>query len=302
MHHAIAMPAPAGLSALTDLERVLLGFLADYHGNTHATYQENLRRFIGWCETYRVDPLTAERTHIALYVRHLTDLGLRASTVSTYFVPVKGFYRWAFLENVIDRDPAVHVKLPRPDYRKKYPLDRDDLKALRRAGTKLGGRHWALTEMLVCEGMRIGECCGVQIENCQDVEGGHRVMRFRAKGGRWDTVPLPVTLAQAIDAAAGGRRAGPVLTTRDGRPMVRNTAVGLLRTVVRHSGLTRHVNPHLIRASSITFLVKGDGGIYEGQRLGRHEDPRTTSRHYDLSTSDHDTHPVHILSARLTAA
>jgi integrase len=55
-----------------------------------------------------------------------------------------------------------------------------------------------------------------------------------------------------------------------------------------------------LRASVITVHLDGGGDIREAQRLADHEDPRTTSRHYDLSKRNHDTHPVHIVSARLT--
>lgn len=58
----------------------------------------------------------------------------------------------------------------------------------------------------------------------------------------------------------------------------------------------------VLRASVITLLAKGDGGLDEGQRLADHEDQRTTRKHYHLDYDDYDTHPAHILSARLTAA
>lgn len=80
----------------------------------------------------------------------------------------------------------------------------------------------------------------------------------------------------------------------------RGGAAGLVATIVRHSGIGRPVNPHLVRASTVTVLLDGGGDIREAQRLADHEDPRTTSRHYDLSKRNHDTHPAHIVSARLT--
>ncbi|GAA1138192.1 tyrosine-type recombinase/integrase [Nocardioides aquiterrae] len=302
MTHAIALPLPARLAALTDLERVAFGYLADYEGNTRTAYEYHLNAFLAWCHLHGVDPLTADRTTIALYVRHLSEeRGLRGSTVNTAMTPVKGFYRWAMLEGFIDRDPVVHTRLPKVDYRKKYPLDREELRAIRRSAKQLGGRHWALGELLIAHAFRISECCDLLIENCQDVERGHRVMRVRRKGGKIRTVPMPAVVAMAIDDAAGDRTEGPVLVSIDGYKLHRSSATGLLNTVVRHSGVTKHVNPHLIRASVITTHLDGGGDIREGQRLADHEDPRTTSRHYDLSKSNHDTHPVHIVSARLTA-
>lgn len=302
MTHAIAFPLATGLSTLTDLERVYFGYLADYEGNTRAAYEQHLQRYITWCQMHQIDVLHADRTHVALWVRHLSEeLGLRGSTVNTYATPVKGFYKWAMVEGFISRDPAVHVRLPDVEYRTKAPLERYELKELRKAAKKLGGRHWALGEMLLVQALRISECCGLRIEDCQSVEQGSRVMMLRRKGGKLAKLPIPSELSLAIDAAAGDRREGPVLVSIDGYPLHRSSATGLLNTIVRHTRIDRPVNPHLIRASVITDHLDYGGDIREGQRLAGHADPRTTSRHYDLSKSNLATHPSHIVNARLWA-
>lgn len=301
MTHAIALPPAAHLAALTDLQRIYFGYLADYEGQTRAGYEYHLNRYLTWCARMQVDPLTADRTHIALYVRHLSEeCGLRGSTVNTGMTPIKGFYRWAMLEGYLDRDPVVHTRLPKVNYRQKYPLDREELRNFRAAAKALGGRHWALGELLTVHALRISEACAVRVENCQDTERGHRVMTFRRKGGRWDTVPLPSVVQMAIDDATGDRTEGPVVTCLDGHPIGRGGGAGLVRTILRHAGIDKPVGPHLIRGSVITSVLDGGGDIREAQRLAGHEDPRTTSRHYDLSKRNHDTHPAHIVSARLT--
>lgn len=300
MSEAIALPAPNTLAAMTHLERVYFGYLADYSGPTRVVYEYHLRRFLSFCDRIRVQALEADRTHLALYVRHLIDSGLRASTVNGSMTPVKGFYKWALLEGFINRDPVVHTKLPKVDYRQKYPLDRQELREIRAAAKELGGRHWALGELLIAHALRITEATSVRIENYQETERGHRVLRLRRKGGAFVTLPLPIAIQLALDDAAGGRTSGPVIVTRDGRPIGRGGATGLVNTIVRHTRIDKPVNPHLIRASVITVLLDAGGDIREAQYLAGHLDPRTTSRHYDLSKRNHDLHPVHINSARLT--
>lgn len=194
----------------------------------------------------------------------------------------------------------MHTRLPKVDYRQKYPLERDDIRKFRLAAKKLGGRHWAMGELLTVHALRISEAIGLLIENCQETERGHRVMNLRRKGGKWKTIPMPIAVTLAIDDATGDRTKGPVVITKDGRPIGRSGATGLVNTICRHAGFENNVNPHLIRASVITVHLDGGGDIREAQRLADHEDPRTTSRHYDLSKRNHDTHPVHIVSARLT--
>ncbi|NUO57292.1 MAG: tyrosine-type recombinase/integrase [Hamadaea sp.] len=300
MSNAI-VPA-ALLGSLPPLERTAIGYLADYEGNTRALYESHFNRWLTWCREHGIDPLRIDRAHISLYVRELHEVrGLKASTVNTMFRPVKGFYRYAFLEGVTDRDPAVHVRLPKVDYGKKSPLEREELRAFRRAAKELGGRHWALSELLCLHGLRISEACSIDVDDYSDVERGHPILRVKRKGGKVVGLPLPVALLLALQDAAGDRTQGPLLTTRDGRRLHRSTAAGLVRTIAKRAGITRPINPHLIRASLITSQLDDGMTIRDAQWLAGHADPRTTSRHYDLGMSNHDKHPVHIVSARLTA-
>ena len=193
---------------------------------------------------------------------------------STEITPVRGFYKWMFLEGHIVRDPAAHVRLPKVHFESKLPLSTDDLREIRRTAKDMGGRHWALAELLIVHALRISEATGLLIENYQDTEVGHRVMKFTRKGGKRAVIPMPVPVVMALDAAAGDRTSGPVIASLDGAQLSRSGATSLLE-----DGLT----------------------LRDAQWLAGHSDPRVTSRHYDLGKGNHSRNPVHIMSARLTA-
>lgn len=112
-----------------------------------------------------------------------------------------------------------------------------------------------MSELLIVHALRISETCGIQIENFQEVDRGHRVLSFRRKGGRIERVPLPVLTLMAMEDAAGERASGPVITTRAGGSLSRSGAAGLVQTITRRAGIDRHVNPHLIRSSVITHAL-----------------------------------------------
>lgn len=308
MIETLDTPAPGALlgsdplDRLSPLQRAMFGYLADYTGLTRDLYEYHLKAYVTWCLEHGIDPLAADRTHVALYVRRCVDqLGHKASTVSTELTPVRGFYKWMFLEGLVDRDPAAHVRLPKVHLEPKQPLTKDELREIRRAGKDLGGRHWALAELLIVHALRISEASGLRIEDYQDTERGHRVMRFTRKGGRRATIPLPVPVLMALDAAAGGRDQGPVIVSRDGHPLTRSGATALLHTIVKRTSISRQVNPHLIRGSVITDGLEDGLSLREAQWLAGHSDPRVTSRHYDLGKLNHARNPVHVVSARLTA-
>ena len=142
--------------------------------------------------------------------------------------------------------------MPKVHYGKKPPLERHELRAISKAGREIGGRHWALTDLLVGFALRISECTNILIENYQEEERGYRVLKFRRKGGGWETKPLPYQMLAALDAAAAGRTEGHLLVAIDGLPLHPSSATGLLNT---YTGLVianlTHVLPIAI------FLLRG---------------------------------------------
>ena len=145
LHATRALPA---LTDLTPTQQAYFGYLANYEGNTRRLYEYHLSVWFQWCADQGIDPMAAERTHLALFVRYRSEVvGNKASTINTMFAAIKGLYAYAVIEGLIDRDPAAHARLPKIHRERKYPLDREELRSIRKAGKKLGGRHWALAEL-----------------------------------------------------------------------------------------------------------------------------------------------------------
>jgi site-specific recombinase XerD len=92
--------------AMTPAQRAAVSYLARYTGHTHTLYAYQLRRWFGWCETNDLDPLVGiERAHIELYIRHLGESGLMASSVSTSMHAIRGFFRFAHIDGLTVSDP-----------------------------------------------------------------------------------------------------------------------------------------------------------------------------------------------------
>jgi hypothetical protein len=85
--------------AMTPTQRAAVSYLARYSGHTHAHYACQLRCWFAWCETNALDPLVGiQRAHIELYIRHLGESGLMASSINTSMHAVRGLpvrpHRW----------------------------------------------------------------------------------------------------------------------------------------------------------------------------------------------------------------
>lgn len=297
--------------AIDTLQLAYASYLGRFHGQTLRNYEHYLKRYIQWCLTQRnerggpLHPLDdVKRHHVEFYVRHLIDCGLADSTVNTAMTPVKGFYDFALWDERITRDPARRVNLPKNRYKKSAPLARRDLDIFLSVAKDTSPRHWALVTLLHSMALRIAEAASLRIENYTQLgQAPVPAIRFIEKGGAERRTPVPLPVIRVLDQVIDGRTEGPIIPRRDGGPLSRAGAAGLVETVNRRAaqqyGLTRYINPHLLRKAAVTEALEANMSIRDVQAFARHADPRTTSRHYDLGNDNDYKHPVHQIAARL---
>lgn len=298
---------PAIINNLSDVEMAYAGFLRRFHGNTLELYKYHLGEYLKWCQGHGLHPLhDVKRAHIEFYVSYLLeDRGLKPSSIGTRMSPVKGFYKFAVIDEMIIRNPAEYVALPKITFEKSPRLPYRDLMTWLEIAKETGVRHWALTTVLAGMALRISEAASLRVESyLPNIENGQHIMKFTQKGGGQAAMPVAMPVLHAIEAVRAGRTEGPLIPTLAGGQLTRSSATGLVETVNRRAakaGMKRHINPHLIRKAAITELLNSGGTIRDAQIFARHVDPRTTSQHYDLGRDNHYQHPTHVIAARLAA-
>lgn len=76
-------------------------------------YTQDLKAFLGWCQTYDREALRVSRGELGSWVRHLEGRGYAAATVARRFGTVATFYRYAVIDGVIPANPAAAVSRPK---------------------------------------------------------------------------------------------------------------------------------------------------------------------------------------------
>jgi hypothetical protein len=93
----LKLPTPASGSDLpfnSMAAVVVAAFLGCYRGLTRQHTASDLRCFLAWCAGNGLDPLTARRSELELFLRWMQDTRrFKPSTVSRRFSVVAGFYR-----------------------------------------------------------------------------------------------------------------------------------------------------------------------------------------------------------------
>lgn len=118
-------------------EQIASAFLLRFRNQlTVRGYARSLRQWFDFCAANQIVPLEARRIHIETWMRTCELAGNKPSTVAAKLNAVVGFYRYAFLEDVIDKNPAVHVDRP------KIPRE-----------SSRNGRFWLLYEHMRAHGV-----------------------------------------------------------------------------------------------------------------------------------------------------
>ncbi|MCT9624268.1 tyrosine-type recombinase/integrase [Pseudarthrobacter equi] len=290
----------------TPAELVAAGYLARYSGSTRETYRVSLKLLFDWCGGLGVDLLEGMRRPVLeLFARYLEDERKNSpATVAHHLSIIRGFYAFAEIDQYIERSPAAHLRMPRvfQDESRTMGLDRMELGSLIQTARASCPSDAALITLMGMLGLRVSEACAVRIEDYQDIERGHRVLRLVGKGGKPATIPLPVPVLRAMDAAAGDRASGPLLLRRkSGQPVNRKSAALTVERLCKQAGIKKRITPHGLRHSFVTACLDAGVPLRDVQVAARHSDPRITAR-YDRARHNHDRHASHVVAAFLAGA
>jgi site-specific recombinase XerD len=234
-------------------------FLSRYNNpGTREGYAADLRIYFAWCEgNIPGGPMAARRVHVQLFVRYLeVDRGYTPAGIQRLMVAVRGLYRMAVIDDVLDRNPCEGVVTPRVvhDPTRKPFLTRHEVADLL-AAASTNPTDLALVHLLVTIGMRVTEACNIDVTDLCRRDGwpAVRIVQKRKKPAM-RALPLPVW--EAVEKARGGRKAGPLLLQSLGDRMTRRAAGYRLDAIAKRAGITKHVHPHMLRRTHITIALR----------------------------------------------
>ncbi len=229
------------------------------------------------------------------WLARLAATGQARSSVARRAAAARGFTAWLHRIGLAPTDAGALLATPRMGRTLPGVLRQDEAGALLGAAavaaddrSPTGLRDLAACELLYATGIRVGELCGLDID---DVDRDRRVVRVIGKGDKERVVPVGVPALQAVDAwLAEGRPA--LATTTSGSALllgargrrvdprtVRRAVHGLLSGIPGAPDL----GPHGLRHSAATHLLEGGADLRSVQELLGHASLASTQIYTHVS-------------------
>jgi integrase/recombinase XerC len=214
--------------------------------------------------------------------------GTSRSTLARRAAAARTFTAWARRTGLLATDPGRQLESPRPRPALPAVLRADQAADLMEAAVSGAAQRDPVTlrdlvvlEMLYATGVRVGELCGLDID---DLDTSRRTARVLGKGGRERTVVYGVPAARALD---GWLQAGRPALVRPGSPpaLLLGARGGRLDPRVARSVVHRAVavvpgapdiGPHGLRHAAATHLLDGGADLRHVQELLGHATLSTT--------------------------
>jgi site-specific recombinase XerD len=293
-------PAILGDGVFRDFARSLQA--ADLSAATRRGYAADLGRFRAWIEDGRGAAVRLRRittVDLASYRQHLIrSEKLRAASVNRKVQALKKFFGWAQHKKLIPANPAASLRFLRRQKRSQPKgLREEEIQALLRAagqtGHGLARRNYALLQLLLQTGLRVGEVSRLGIADCE-INDRSGMVRVRAgKGGKEREVPLNASARRAVALYLKTREdydsGEPLfLSERGGQAMSLRTVQATIQELARRAKITRiPVSAHSCRHTfALKFLRRNPGKLIELAALLGHESLDTTAVYLRPSAED----------------
>lgn len=214
--------------------------------------------------------------------------GVARSTLARRTAAARTFTAWAQRSGRLELDPGARLVAPRRhrtlpavlrQEQARVALDAAASGAVQRDPVAL--RDHLVVELLYATGIRVGELCGLDL---QDVDESRRLVRVLGKGGRERSVPYGVPAEGALREwvqhgrpALQAARSGSALLlgARGGRLDQRAARRTVHETVAAVPGAP-DLGPHGLRHSAATHLLEGGADLRVVQELLGHATLSTT--------------------------
>ena len=263
------------ITQLTFEKRASLHTIKNYKRDISQIQQYCTKKDINlWSELTQSDI----RSHIA--GRHRN--GLSAKTIQRELSAIRSFFNFLLKQNLLDSNPAQHIKAPNQARKLPKTLDVDQINGLldAKADSILEIRDLAMFELLYSSGIRLSELSAL---NLNDLDLADKTLIIRSgKANKSRILPMGNKAVSALNHwikqrtnnLAASEKA--LFTSNRGTRLGQRSIELRLTLWCKKKGITELIHPHMLRHSFASHLLESSQDLRAVQELLGHSNISTT--------------------------
>jgi site-specific recombinase XerD len=253
--------------------------------HTRRAYEHDVDEFVAWCDRGGCpSPENLDHKVLRRYLAYLQTRGFARPSVARKAAAIRAYTRYLRRHGVLARNVAVELHTPRGTRRLPRVPKAGDTDAVLAAAGDAADEHRARRDLAVLEllygaGLRVSECCGLDVG---DVDLRRATVTVLGKGSKVRRVPVGRPALDAVGQYLRGSRAewvgdasGPALfLNARGRRLTPRDVRRICDRYPLPDG--RSLHPHAFRHAFATHLLDGGADLRVVQELLGHADVGTT--------------------------
>jgi integrase/recombinase XerC len=270
-------------------------------------YEKDINDFTSFLKQQAIEGFAAvSYVLVRHYLVSLHEKKYARNTVARKISSMRSFYRFLNREKIVKNNPFAMASLPKkakmlPQFL--YEKELEKLFNVSDLSTPIGQRNQAILELLYGTGIRVSECCKLQLK---DLDLFVEAVLVKGKGRKERYVPLGSFAIEALKRymthgrkmllAKTENKSDSLFLNYKGEPLSARSVRSILNKIIEESSLTIHISPHVLRHTFATHMLNEGADLRAVQELLGHSQLSSTQV-YTHVTKDHlkkiynNTHP-----------
>lgn len=258
-------------------------------------YHDNVPRFFDYLSSCTgldagfLDCSMVERSHVTGFLSYLRSLGVKNTSVNTYFRSVRVFLNYCIEEGYCNPDILRKIKFLKSDAEPVVPLtqsEADEIDGLFNPNSETGLRNLCIIHLMLDAGFR---CSDVVNLRCSNISFTGNYLMVKGKGDKYRTVLLCPRLKRMLTHYLIKFRSYepgkdfPVFTQVGTTLPLTSNCIRMLFGRMKNKTGIRRLHPHLLRHTFATSYIMGGGNLEFLRLMLGHSDYNTTRIYLHLA-------------------
>ena len=242
--------------------------------HTIVAYKKDLEQFIAFLSSKDVaDVKEVKKEHIDGFIQKLLGENYTKKSASRKLNSIRTFFRYMKREDMIKQNPSLEVSHPKYTQAPPRILSKLEYRALRDFA-KADRRTYAMVELLLQTGIRIGELADIKVSDISD-DGLKTVGR---------TIPLNKAVSKAIKDYMKSRHQSDtehLFVTKTGRALLVRNIRSIITRCFREVGID-NAKVQDLRNTFIAYQLQNGASISYISKIVGHKRLSSTEKYMDL--------------------